>query len=124
MRRYCLIDVLYSKKQKAPYAKGAFYYVRRLDSNPRDALMIYEISRNRGGVTISPSASLIFEKSTDFSAFLSPTCQIFWRSDRKVIENEVWSSLIIYTNVSQKADQIELPSAIDILILCFLLFES
>ena len=51
------------------------------------------ISRNTMNVTIRPSASLIFKKSADFSAFLLPICQIFRKSDRKVIENEVLSSL-------------------------------
>ena len=67
---------------------------RERDSNPR-VLAHKLISRNRGDVTIRPSASLIFEKSTDFSAFLPPICQIFRKSDRKVIENKGESALII-----------------------------
>ena len=47
--------------------------------------------------TIRPSASLISEKSADFSVFLLPICQIFRKSDRKVIENEVWLSLLLHT---------------------------
>ena len=70
------------------------FWRRERDSNPR-VLAHKLISRNRGDVTIRPSASLIFEKSADFSAFLPPICQIFRKSDRKVIENEFWTSLII-----------------------------
>ena len=43
--------------------------------------------------TIRPSASLISEKSADFSAFIPAICQIFRKSDRKVIENKVLSAL-------------------------------
>ena len=69
------------------------FWRRERDSNPR-VLAHKLISRNTMGVTIRPSASLIFEKSADFSAFLLPICQIFRKSDRKVIENEVLSALI------------------------------
>ena len=66
----------------------------RFALTPHLYIILYNlISRNRGDVTIRPSASLIFEKSTDFSAFLPPICQIFRKSDRKVIESKVWSAL-------------------------------
>ena len=65
---------------------------RERDSNPRE-IALKRISRNTRNVTIRPSASLIFEQSADFSAFLLPICQIFRKSDRKVIENEVLSAL-------------------------------
>ena len=87
---------LYSlKKREAPSGEDAFVFWRReRDWNPR-VLAHKLISRNTIRVTIRPSASLIFEKYTDFSAFLLPICQIFRKSDRKVIETEVLSSLII-----------------------------
>ena len=90
-------SLLYSrqKARKHPQMRMLLAFWRReRDSNPR-VLAHKLISRNTRNVTIRPSASLIFEKSADFSAFLPPICQIFRKSDRKVIENEVWSSLII-----------------------------
>ena len=92
-------SILAPKKQEAPPNEDASCFWRRgRDSNPR-VLSHKLISRNRGDVTIRPSASLIFEKSTDFSAFLLPICQIFRKSDRKVIENEVGSALnTIFSN--------------------------
>ena len=71
---------------------------RERDSNPR-VFAHKLISRNTMGVTIRPSASLISKKITVFFAFLLPICQIFRKSDRKVIENMVWSSLnTIFSN--------------------------
>ena len=95
---------LYSheKARKHPQKRMLLAFWRReRDSNPR-VLAHKLISRNRGSVTIRPSASLIFEKSADFPAFLPPVCQIFRKSDKKVIENEVWSSLIIEKNSISK----------------------
>ena len=80
------------EKERTTRLGGSSFWRRERDSNPR-VLAHKLISRNRGSVTISPSASLIFEKSADFSAFLPPICQIFRKSDRKVIENEVLSAL-------------------------------
>ena len=92
---------LYSheKARKHPQMRMLLAFWRReRDSNPR-VLAHKLISRNTMGVTIRPSASLIFKKSADFSAFLLPICQIFRKSDRKVIENEVWTSLnTIFSN--------------------------
>ena len=89
---------LYSheKARKHPQKRMLLAFWRReRDSNPR-VLSHKLISRNTRNVTIRPSASLIFEKSADFSAFLLPICQIFRKSDRKVIENRVCSALIYF----------------------------
>ena len=86
--------ILAKNKKHPPKRMLLIFWRRERDSNPR-VLAHKLISRNTRNVTIRPSASLIFEKSADFSAFLLPICQIFRKSDRKVIENEVWSALII-----------------------------
>ena len=86
------VYILAKNKKHPPKRMLLIFWRRERDSNPR-VLAHKLISRNTMNVTIRPSASLIFEKSADFSAFLPHICQIFRKSDRKVIENEVWSAL-------------------------------